>query len=74
MPLSFHRCFTKTKQRMAKYSVVRSEIQSFSFDGRTTKFTEDNVFVGKVPDRMIVALVDSRAFSGDVEWYPKNLG
>ena len=31
---------------------------------------EDNVFVGKVPDRLIVVLVDSRAFNGDVEWNP----
>ena len=60
----------KTKLKTAKYPVVRNEIRSFSFDGRTTKFTEDNVFVGKVPDRMIVALVDSRAFNGDGKWYP----
>ena len=59
----------KSKRQTAKFPVVRSEIRSFSFDGRTTKFTEDNVFVGKVPDRMIVALVDNRAFNGDVEWY-----
>ena len=57
----------KTKRKTAKYPVVRSEIRSFSFDGRTTKFTEDNVFVEKVPNRLIVALVDSRAFNGNVE-------
>ena len=37
----------KTKRKTAKYPVVRSEIRSFSFDGRTTRFTEDNVFLGK---------------------------
>ena len=60
----------KTKRKTAKYPVVRSEIRSFSFDGRTSRFTEDNVFLGKMPDRVIVAMVDSRAFNGDVEWYP----
>ena len=60
----------KSKRRSAKYPVVRSEIRSFSFDGRTTRFSEDNVFLSKVPDRVIVAMVDSQAFNGDVEWYP----
>ena len=57
----------KTRQKTAKYPLVRSETRSFSFSGQTTLFTEDNVFVGKMLDRMIVALVDSRAFNGDLE-------
>ena len=60
----------KVKEQWANYPVVRSEIRTFSFDGRTTKFMEDNLFVGRVPDRMIVGLLDSRGFNGDLEYYP----
>ena len=56
----------KVKERWANYPVVRSEIRTFSFDGQTTKFTEDNVFAGQV----IVGLLDSRGFNGDLEYYP----
>ena len=60
----------KVKEQWANYPVVRSEIRKFSFDGRTIKFMEDNVFVGRVPDWMIVGLLDSRGFNGDLEYYP----
>lgn len=43
------------KNKTVKYPVVRSEIRTFSFDGRSTGFEQDNVFVGRVPDRVIVA-------------------
>ena len=60
----------KVKEQWANYPVVRSEIRTFSFDGRTTKFTEDNVFVGQVPDQLIVGLLDCWGFNGDLEYYP----
>ena len=31
---------------------------------------EDNLFLGKVPQRMIVGILDSTAFNGDKEKYP----
>ena len=46
-----------------RYPVVRSEIRTFSFDGRTT---QDNVFVGRFPDRMMVGLLRSNAFNRDM--------
>ena len=60
----------KVKEQWANHPVVGSEIHTFSFHGRTTKFMEDNVFVGRVPDRIIVGLLDSRGFNGDLEYYP----
>ena len=54
------------KNKTVKYPVVRSENRTFSFDGRSTRFEQDNVFVGRVPDRVIVGLVDSRAYNGTV--------
>lgn len=53
----------KVGEKWAKYPVVRSEIRTFSFDGRTTKWTQSNLFLGKAPQRMIVGLSDSTAFS-----------
>ena len=58
------------KNKTVKYPVVRSEIRTFSFDGRSTRFEQDNVFVGRVPDRVIVGLVDSRAYNGTLTRYP----
>ncbi|XP_068735233.1 uncharacterized protein F54H12.2-like [Montipora capricornis] len=49
----------KVKEQWASYPVVPSEIRTFLFDGQTTKIMEDDVFVGWVPDRIIVGLLDS---------------
>ena len=38
----------------------------FVFPGDTTKFAKDGVFVGRVPNRMIMGLLDSQAFNGDM--------
>ena len=53
-----------------RYPVVRSEIRTFSLDGRTTQWEQDNVFVGRFPDRAIVGLLHSNAFNGDLERNP----
>ena len=57
-------------KKIVRYPVVRSEIRTFSFDGRTTQWEQDNVFVGRFPDRAIVGLLHSNAFNGDLERYP----
>jgi len=77
--LTFHMCqlrlneafFTalSTKRQggaAAFYPTVRSEIRTFSMDGALTRFDIANLFQNRVPDRMIVGLVDSRAFNGAV--------
>ena len=51
---------------VAVYPTVRSEIRTFSMDGALTRFDIPNLFQNRVPDRMIVGLVDSRAFNGAV--------
>ena len=57
-------------KKIVRYPVVRSEIRTFSFDGRTTQWEQDNVFVGRFPDRAIVGLLHSNAFYGDLERNP----
>ena len=58
------------RRQWANYPIVRSEIRTFSFDGKTTLWMEDNVFLGRLPDRVVVGLLDSKAFNGDLEYYP----
>ena len=53
-------------KKIVRYPVVRSEIRTFSFDGRTTQWEQDNVFVGRFPDRAMVCLLHSNAFNGDM--------
>ena len=40
-----------SKGKTVKYPVVRSEIRTFSFDGASTTWSQDNVFLNKVPIR-----------------------
>jgi len=52
--------------KIATYPTVRSEIRTFSMQGNLVRFDIPNLFQNRVPDRLIVGLVDSRAFNGDV--------
>ena len=51
---------------IAIYPTVRSEIRTFSMQGNLARFDIPNLFQNRIPDRLIVGLVDSRAFNGDV--------
>ena len=51
---------------IASYPTVRSEIRTFSMQGNLTRFDIPNLFQNRIPDRLIVGLLDSRAFNGDV--------
>jgi len=53
-------------KQMATYPTVRSKIRTFSIQGNLTRFDIPNLFQNRVPDRLMVALVDSRNFNGDV--------
>ena len=53
-------------KELATYPTVRSEIRTFSMQGNLTRFEIPNLFQNRVPDCLIVGLVDSRAFNGDV--------
>ena len=57
-------------KKIVRYPVVRGEIRTFSFDGRTTQWEQDNVFVGRFPDRVIVGFLHSNTFNGDLERNP----
>ena len=60
----------KLRKQVVKYPVVNDQIRTFSFNGATTVWMEDNLFLGRVPQRMIVGILDSTAFNGAKEKYP----
>ncbi|CAH3117583.1 unnamed protein product, partial [Porites lobata] len=49
--LQKERSLSKTKK--VQYPVVRSEIRTYSFDGNSTRWEQDNVFMNKIPGRTI---------------------
>ena len=53
-------------RELAKYPTVRSAIRTFNMVGTLNRFDIPNLFQNRIPDRMIVGLLDSRAFNGDV--------
>ena len=60
------------QKKMASYPIRRGVIKTFSIAVGTMQETKENLFTGKVPRRLIVALVDSGAFAGDVAKNPFN--
>ena len=54
----------KLRKQVIKYPVVSDQIRTFSFNGATTVWMEDNLFLNRVPQRMIVGILDSTAFKG----------
>lgn len=54
------------------YPTVRSEIRTFTHPARDTTFIASGVFLGRVPHRVVVALVAQEAFTGNYGYYPFN--
>ena len=57
-------------KKVVRYPVVRCETRTFSFDGRSTQWEQDNVLIGQFLDRVMVGLLHSDAFNGDMRKYP----
>lgn len=56
----------------AKYPFWRSELKHFSMSSGEYYFSEDNLFLGEVPTRMVICLLPSKAMSGDYKMNPFN--
>ena len=54
----------------AEYPVVRGEIRTYTFQGTSGSWEENNIFQNRIPDRMVVGLLDAKAFNGDRSYYP----
>lgn len=56
----------------AKYPIKRMDFKVFSIPRGALNISQDNVFNGKVPKRIVVAMVDNDAYSGNYKKNPFN--
>ena len=56
--------------QVAAYPTVRSEIRIFSMQGNQARFEANNLFQGRIPDRIIVGLVRNEALNGNMAFDP----
>ncbi|XP_078362876.1 uncharacterized protein F54H12.2-like [Oculina patagonica] len=55
-----------TKSQVVSYPTVRSEIRTFNMQGDQRRYECTNLFQGRIPNRVIVGMVLSTAFTGNV--------
>ena len=59
-----------SRRELAKYPTVRSEIRVFSQPTNQLEFNEGNLFQERVPDRLIVGLLYTKSYHGDMAYPP----
>ena len=70
---AIYRKLTETIQvdrHIASYPTVRSEIRTFNMQGNQARYECNNLFQGRIPNRLIVGMVLSEAFNGTVHHDP----
>ena len=60
------------QQKTAKYHITRVECKVIHLPQGQKSFTHDNLFLGQLPKRIVLGLVDNRAFNGDISLNPYN--
>ena len=55
---------------IATYPTLRTEIRSYTFAQNIARKEIDNPFQSRIPNRIIIGLVDSRAFNGNYAYDP----
>ena len=56
----------------AMYPIRRAEVKSFSIPQGNQSFTRENLFLGQIPRRVVIGMVDNTAFNGDYHKNPYN--
>lgn len=54
---------------MVHYPVVRGDIRTFSIPTGSTRWEQDNLFLGRLPDEVVLVFMHSDAYNGDSENY-----
>ena len=49
----------------AKYPLRRVEVKTFSIPRGNQSFTRENLFLGHIPQHVVIGMVDNTAFNGD---------
>ena len=60
------------QQKTAKYPITRVDCKVIHLPQGQKSFTHDNLFLGQLPKRIVLGLVDNRAFNGDISLNPYN--
>ena len=60
------------QQKTAKYPITRVECKVIHLPQGQKSFTHDNLFLGQLPKRIVLGLVDNRVFNGDISLNPYN--
>ena len=60
------------QQKTAKYPITRVECKVIHLPQGQKSFTHDNLFLGQLPKRIVLGLVDNHAFNGDISLNPYN--
>ena len=60
------------QQKTAKYPITRVECKVIHLPQGQKSFTHDNLFLGQLPKRIILGIVDNRALNGDISLNPYN--
>ena len=60
------------KQATAKYPIRRVDCKVLSIPGGFGSFTPDNLFLGHIPKRLVLVLVDTEAYNGTYASNPFN--
>ena len=58
----------------AKFPITRTECKVISLSQSVSNIHEDNIYLGRLPKRVVVGMVTSEAFNGDFEKNPYNFG
>ena len=56
----------------AQYPLTRKECKSFAIAQGLSQFKQDNIFLGQLPNRVVIAMVDGDAFAGKHDKNPYN--
>ena len=67
-PSVYRELMTKmsVNRTIVAYPTVRSEIRTFNMQGNQQRYECNNLFQGRIPNRVIVGLVLSEAFNGNI--------
>ena len=60
------------KQATAKYPIRRVDCKVLSIPNGFSSFTPDNLFLGHIPKRLVLVLVDTEAYNGTYTSNPFN--
>jgi hypothetical protein len=58
------------EKRSAIYPIRRGELKTFSIGVGSLQVTKESLFTGKLPRRLVIGLIDSAAFAGNVAKNP----